>query len=361
MRRRRPNTPTVKPLPTVLRHAIGAVIVAAWVSEEGPSSAAEPCRWKPSLSEALGAGNNGHAPDPELIRIGPRHALRFNDGDMGQGYTNDHVRVVAISETPIRPIGQFETAGSDSGTCSNDPKERGGSIHGCWDWSAAAGFIRVAGRDTYTLRFTALDRREIFDAGAPAVQLLPIDEAPEQADFFSFRAHLQAAIARHDVEAVLAVVHPTIKNSFGGDDGLDGFRRLWRPFEADSTLWAELGLVLALGGTFDAEDSFTAPYVFSRWPNQIDSFEHVVLVASDVRIREAPRADAATLTTLSFAILPVPRKAGVAEVEGWTPVEIDGGRVGYVSSRLARSPIDYRARFSKIGGRWQLVFFLAGD
>ena len=198
-------------------------------------------------------------------------------------------------------------------------------------------------------------------ASAPPLQLLPIDEASQRPDFFSFRAHLQAAVARHDVDAVLAIVHPTIKNSFGGDDGLEGFRRLWRPAESDSTLWTELGMVLALGGTFDAEDSFTAPYVFSKWPNQIDSFEHVVLIASDVRIREAPRADAATLTSLSFAILPVPRQPGLAEEEGWTPVEIDGGKVGYVSSRLARSPIDYRARFSKIAGRWQLVFFLAGD
>ena len=42
-------------------------------------------------------------------------------------------------------------------------------------------------------------------------------------------------------------------------------------------------------------------------------------------------------------------------------MQLDGGKTGYVTSRLARSPIDYRAMFNKIGGRWQMTFFAAGD
>jgi hypothetical protein len=41
-------------------------------------------------------------------------------------------------------------------------------------------------------------------------------------------------------------------------------------------------------------------------------------------------------------------------------VQLDG-KTGYVTSRLVRSPIDYRAMFNKIGGRWQMTFFAAGD
>lgn len=201
----------------------------------------------------------------------------------------------------------------------------------------------------------------VLVAGAAPQQLLPVDEAPRQPDFFSFRAQLQTAVSRHDVEAVVGFVNKDIKNSFGGDDGIDGFRRIWKPNDADSTLWAELGAVLALGGTFSGDHAFTAPYVFSRWPDQFDGFEHVALVASDVRIREAPRADAAALTTLSFAILPVVRSKGIAEVDGWTAVQLDGRKSGYVVSRLTRSPIDYRAMFNKINGRWQMTFFAAGD
>jgi hypothetical protein len=135
---------------------------------------------------------------------------------------------------------------------------------------------------------------------------------------------------------------------------------MWKPEEPASDLWGTLGIVLALGGSFQRPDTFVAPYVFSRWPERFDSFEHVALVAADVRIREAARADAAVLTTRSFAILPVARPA-TPDSEGWTAVQLDGKRVGYVASRFARSPIDYRAIFTRSDGRWQLTMFLAGD
>lgn len=198
-------------------------------------------------------------------------------------------------------------------------------------------------------------------AQSPSAQLLPIDEAVRQPAFFSFRAQLLEAVARHDVNAVMAVVDPNIKASFGGDDGSDAFRRLWKPEDPASELWGTLGAVLALGGTFQGADTFVAPYTFSRWPPQFDSFEHVALVAADVRIREAPRPDAAVARTLSFAIMKVARTTGQADDEAWTAVHLDAKRVGYVSSRLVRSPIGHRAFFTRTNGRWMLSMFLAGD
>jgi hypothetical protein len=196
-----------------------------------------------------------------------------------------------------------------------------------------------------------------------AGQLLPVDQAAERPDFFSFRAHLQAAVARHDAEAVMAVVHPNIRNSFGDDDGSEAFRRGWRVNDANSGLWAELGAVLALGGTFQGEgrQTFVAPYTFSRWPGQYDSFEHIVLVAADVRIREAARADGAVVARMSFAILPLARVGDPGETRSWRAVQLEGNRIGYVAAPLARSPIDYRAIFTLDDGRWQLVTFVAGD
>lgn len=190
--------------------------------------------------------------------------------------------------------------------------------------------------------------------------LLPVDEAATRPEFFSFRAQLQEAVARHDVDAVMAVVHPNIKASFGGDDGIEAFRRMWRPADPDSALWSTLAAVLALGGSFQGAQTFVAPYTFSRWPEKYDSFEHVALVAADVRIREAPRADAAVLATLSFAILPLAPSASGRD-EQWTAVRLAPNRTGYVAARLARSPIGYRAIFSRENGRWLLTMFLAGD
>jgi hypothetical protein len=194
---------------------------------------------------------------------------------------------------------------------------------------------------------------------AATTRLLPVDEASSRPDFLTFRARLLATIARRDAPALMAVVHPAIKNSFGDDDGKARFQELWRPAAVDSEVWSELGGVLALGGTFDSTGSFVAPYVFSRWPTAFDGFEHVAVVGERVRIRTAPRADAPVADVSSFDILPLARQAD--ETEGWTAVHLSGSRIRYVATRYVRSPGGYRASFSKIDGRWQMLMFVAGD
>lgn len=200
-------------------------------------------------------------------------------------------------------------------------------------------------------------------AATPAVhaqpELRPADDAAAQPDFFTFRAHLQSAIARRDAQAVLAVVHKDIKNSFGGNDGIEEFRKTWKLDEPESPFWNELGTVLALGGSFDAEGRFVAPYVFSRWPENVDSFEHVAVIGANVRVRAAPKNDSATLASLSFAIVPLAENR--SDDARWTAIRLRNDQTGYVSSQFVRSPIDYRAFFSRTDNRWQLMMFLADD
>lgn len=42
-------------------------------------------------------------------------------------------------------------------------------------------------------------------------------------------------------------------------------------------------------------------------------------------------------------------------------VTTDKGVIGYVSGKYVRSPIDYRAFFQQVDGKWQLTAFVAGD
>jgi len=192
----------------------------------------------------------------------------------------------------------------------------------------------------------------------------PVDEASQMADFFTFRAHLQAAIARHDPVAVLSVVSVNIRNTFGGDNGREGFERLWRPESPDTELWEKLGSALALGGTFETNGTFVAPYTFSRWPEKFDAFDHVAIIGSRVRVHAAPVQDSRTLAFLSFAVVPVPREArppSADQARQWTAVRLLDSRIGYVASQYVRSPIDYRAIFARVGNEWQLAAFIAGD
>lgn len=203
-------------------------------------------------------------------------------------------------------------------------------------------------------------------AQAQVGKLLPSDEAVQDAELFAFRARLQAAVARHDTAAVLEVVDPDIKNTFGGDDGVAAFRRLWKLGSGDdSRLWDELGLVLALGGSFQAppqgkRDTFVAPYIFSRWPEEIDAFQHVAVLGTDVRVRAEPDLSSRVLATLSFDIVPLADGAVPGRGE-WTAVKLRDGRTGHIASRYIRSPIAHRAFLTRKGGQWRLSLFVAGD
>ena len=202
-------------------------------------------------------------------------------------------------------------------------------------------------------------------ASAQGGKLLPTDEGIKNPEFFAFRARLQAALARRDAAAVLAVVDPRIKNTFGGDDGIEAFKRIWNLSGGESRLWEELGLVLALGGKFQGGNSFVAPYIYTHWPEPFDAFQHVAVLGSDVRVRAAPDTGSPVLATLTFDIVKLSEsgraKLTPEQAREWTAVELRGGRTGYIASRFVRSHVAHRAFFTRKDGGWKLDFFVAGD
>jgi hypothetical protein len=189
--------------------------------------------------------------------------------------------------------------------------------------------------------------------------LRPVDEAALQPDFFSFRAQLQAAVARRDVSAILSVLHKDVKNSFGGDGGIEEFKAMWELPSPTSRLWETLATVLALGGTFGPDSTFTAPYTYSRWPHELDPFSHMVAIVSSVRVRANASASSAVTASLTFSIVELPDTKTMEAP--WVQVRLPGGRVGFVDRRLVRSPLDYRAIFERQEGKWLLTAFIAGD
>jgi len=200
----------------------------------------------------------------------------------------------------------------------------------------------------------------LAQAAAPAQprSLVPVDEAATQPDFFAFRAQLQTAIARRDADAVLDVVSPAIRVTFGDANGRAAFEKHWRIRDPGSPLWSELGAVLALGGAFQGVDTFVAPYVFARWPEKIDAFAHIAVIGHNVRVRAKPSVDAPVLTAVSFAILGRP---GAARDAGWVGVQLTDGRRGFIAAQFARSSIDHRAFFTRTAGRWLMTLLVAGD
>ena len=192
------------------------------------------------------------------------------------------------------------------------------------------------------------------------------DEGPQDPSFLKFRNALKDIIARKDAAALMKRVAPNIENSFDrAESGAAKFRKGWKPEDPKSELWPCLALIVNMGGNFDSKTAFSAPYVSSAFPSDVDVFEHVVVTAENAVMRSAPKADASVVRKLDRDILTLVKSASKPQHEAgpddWSEVKDAKGAQGFVSDRDVRSPIDYRASFEKRKGRWLLTSLLAGD
>jgi SH3 domain-containing protein len=194
-----------------------------------------------------------------------------------------------------------------------------------------------------------------MDKGNPHPRLLPVDEGPSSPDFFNYRAQLQMAVERRDVDALIEASDSGIRLGFDASGGADALRKR---FADRSESWDELRTVLARGGRFTSPTSFSAPYVYSNWPERFDSFECAAITGTTVRVRSEPRLDASILTSVSYSIVRVIEPAGD---HLWSQVQLGDGRRGYMWHAYVRSPVDYRALFNLVDGRWRMTAFVAGD
>jgi hypothetical protein len=195
---------------------------------------------------------------------------------------------------------------------------------------------------------------------APVRRLPPVDEAAACPGFTAFRAGLRQIIERKDGAALLEIVDPNIRVSFGDENGRDAFRTRWLTEAAPGPdVWTALIRVLDLGGRCKVADSFVAPYVFTDWPGDLDAFEYAAITGSRVRLRQAPRQTAPAVAVLTYALV---RAGGAGDPQsGWAPVEAPDGRKGFVARRFLRSSVDVRAFFSRRDGVWRLVTLVTGD
>jgi hypothetical protein len=200
------------------------------------------------------------------------------------------------------------------------------------------------------------------DSGA--VKLLPVDEADNS--FVEFRKETLAALQRRDTTYLYGILAPEIRNSFGGSDGIAGFRRIWKMEQpAQSDVWAVLTRVLSLGGKRQGA-TFVAPYVYAAWPKDIDPFQHVAITGTSVPGLGQPKADSPPVVTFSHSILPVTdwrgRNAnGNPGPDTFALVKQPDGRSMWVSADHVYSPVGWRAFFEKRSGRWKMITFVAGD
>lgn len=208
-------------------------------------------------------------------------------------------------------------------------------------------------------------------AGLSKDLLLPVDEASLDPDFQKFRESFLVAVGKKDLAFLKKRLSPDIRYSFGENHGVNGFLQEWQLNKNPdkSGVWSELARVLELGGSFDEKRAvFTAPYVFSRFPSNLDAFTYTAVIRDNVSVLSAPNPDSSIIMGLSFKILKLADSKSynstgstlTGEASTWRKVETPSG-AGFINTAYIRSPVDYRAMFRKEDGEWKMILFVAGD
>jgi hypothetical protein len=141
--------------------------------------------------------------------------------------------------------------------------------------------------------FTVLTLLLTFSAHSQT-KFPPIDDSSKDEKLKTFVATLKATIKERDGNRLISMIHPDMKITFDGENGIDAFRKEWKPEDKESDLWILLNKLVGLGGVFltDPQDqfySFVFPYVNKVGPvNADDYFNILVVTATDVNVREKP-------------------------------------------------------------------------
>lgn len=196
-------------------------------------------------------------------------------------------------------------------------------------------------------------------APASAKTFEPVNEAGKDPELAALIATLVKACDEKDFKPFEAAMSPNAIASFGGDEGVEGFKREHDIDNPDTPFWAEFKTALLLGGAFMEDGLYGAPYVYANWPEDLDGYEYIVAVGDSTKLFSKPGADGVVVADVTHQFLQIV-DGPTPPPQGWLIVKANG-KQGFVKAHQARSPNDYRAVFQKTTNRWWIGAFVGGD
>ncbi len=184
-----------------------------------------------------------------------------------------------------------------------------------------------------------------------------VDDGVEVPGFETFRDTLRSIAGRRDTTALLGVVAPGARLSFGDTaGGPAGFRAMWFSGDppTDEPVWDVLHHAVD-GGSVDEDGAVTFPFVSGLWPSDTDPFAYVAVLNEYVPAYDQPGGGlVAHVTQLIVPVLAPP-------LDGWWQVSLPDSEAAFVAADDVYSPVGYRAVAWDDGDGWRLRSFLAGD
>jgi len=191
--------------------------------------------------------------------------------------------------------------------------------------------------------------------------LLPEDQSGRDKSLQALLGRMRTIVRRQDGKALAALIAPDFKVEFDVGKGPEVFRRHWESGTSVSAVWPVLDRLLALGGTFYSDSLFALPYVYTRFPSDLDRLRYVV-ATGDVAVRAEPNLASPRVGTLKHAIVPLAAALAPPAMLCQQPfVAVQHPELGlcYVAGTDVYSPAGHRAFFEKRHGQWRWISLAA--
>ena len=217
-----------------------------------------------------------------------------------------------------------------------------------------------------TAKATANDEEEL-DVEFPKLE--PTNQSEINEELAATLKGILKAVDSKNLPKLLTYFDKDVLASFGGDKGIDGLKNYWslNKNPRKSEIWQEIKNAVIIGGTFENDNNYWTPYVFTTFPEPYDAFEYAAVVGTAVRMRDKPSLKGEVIAELDYEIVKLTNAEGQErerigdEIHYWNEVIRQNNQKGYIYGKYLRSAIDYRIGMTDESGKWLINTFVAGD
>lgn len=191
--------------------------------------------------------------------------------------------------------------------------------------------------------------------------ILPEDDSARDTSLLALLGTMRTIVRRKDSKALYALMAPDFKVEFDAGKGPDAFRRHWDSETSTCAVWTVLDRLLSLGGTFYSDSLFALPYVYTRFPYDLDRLRYVVATGEVPVYAEATLASA-RIGVLKHAVVPLATPLTPPVKLCQQPfVALEHPELGlcYVAGADVYSPAGHRAFFERRSGQWRWLSLAA--
>jgi len=196
------------------------------------------------------------------------------------------------------------------------------------------------------------DLRKIFPPGV----------APRAAALTTLLSRMRRIVAERDTRGLEALMSYNFRVEFDVGQGPRVFRNHWLSESHESPVWKILQRLLSLDGTFYSPTLYALPYIYARFPIDLNPLEYVVAVNKAVPLFAKSEPGAEPIGFLQHSIVPLAtplEPPAIIPAEGF--IEVNHPALGrcFVATADVYSPAGHRAFFEKRKGEWRWISLAA--